>query len=73
MSPEERAKELGVKLIPARVPVKPKEVIPLGDISKFMLSIPTVAICGGCGCEIKQNERKEPCGSENCPFGTFSL
>lgn len=75
MKSEERAKELGVKIIPARPPMKRKHIIPLGDVAKeqYMKSVPIVAICGGCGCEIKQNERKEPCGREDCPFGTLSI
>lgn len=73
MSPEERAKELGVKVIPARPPMKKKEIIPLGDNKEYLKSVPIVAICGACGAEIRQNQRKEPCGREDCPFGTLSL
>jgi hypothetical protein len=73
MSPEERAKKLGVKVIPAKAPMKLREIIPMGDSDKFIKSVPIVAVCGGCGCTIRQNERKDPCGREVCPFGFLTM
>lgn len=73
MTPEEKAKELGIPLIPALE----RPVIPLPSTDLVNKSIEeykaflnkTVAICGGCGKEIKVIDKREPCGSNNCPFG----
>jgi hypothetical protein len=73
MTPEERAKELGVKVIPVHKPIHKPKIIPLGDKSEYLKSVPIVAVCGGCCREIRQNERIEPCGREDCPFGMLSL
>ena len=56
---EEKAKRIGVPIIPAR------EVPPSYDPN------PTVAICGACGLEIKQI-MGYVCNKSNCPTGLGS-
>lgn len=57
--PEEKAKRLGVRLIP---PLKKEENIPI-NIN------PTVAICGECGVEWKKIMHYS-CNRNNCPMQT---
>lgn len=56
-SPEEKAKRIGVPVIPVRKFVKPD---PYGN--------PTIAICGECGIELKQIMGYS-CSRTNCPTG----
>lgn len=73
---EQKAKRLGVKLIPARKPIPPavrEELLVSPDmISDYMKE--TIAVCGACGNEISRQQamNSKPCGSTNCPFGIFT-
>lgn len=59
-TPEEKAKRLGVNLIPKRVdiPADEKPVHPGAN--------PTVAVCGECGIELKK-VMMYCCNRQNCP------
>lgn len=72
-TPQQKASRLGIPLI---VPIE--RIIPDQDTLKesgkykdAMLSqiAKPIAICGGCGKEITQQDAKNPCGANNCPFG----
>ena len=65
-TPEEKAKRLGVKVIPKLPPMLPKELNPKGlfpDIGKLN---PVVGICGECGDELHRIGNRT-CFNQNCP------
>jgi hypothetical protein len=72
-TPAEKARRLDVTLIsPAIVKYPEKEEkVDKGEYYKKMNK--TVAVCGACGKEIKENHREEPCGKSDCPFGQLVM
>jgi hypothetical protein len=72
-TPQEKAKRLGVPLIPKPFPIINKPLPDYKDLQKFKSQImKVVAICGSCSRELRINE-KHPCGRGDCPFGTLGL
>ena len=77
-TPAEKATRLGVKVIePVIRPIPDKKQPDKDDEAMVKMKaymFDTVAVCGGCGKEIRRIDVPEPCGRQNCPFGlvTFS-
>lgn len=67
-TPEEKAKRLGVPLVPLRKPDLERGVENLVKMRKGYHP-PTIAVCGGCSIEIKLGAVKSPCGRTFCPYG----
>lgn len=62
-TPEQKAKRLGVRLIPKREVIAPTAPYDPN---------PTVAVCGQCGLEVK-NVMGYYCPRQNCPAGLGGL
>ncbi len=74
---KEKADKLKVPVIPPITwPQEKHPKVVYVDVSKEKLLKyleETVAVCGGCGKEIKRHSQAEPCGRNNCPFGILML
>ena len=73
-TPQEKALRLGVAYIPPSKPSAKPEKKPVeftkADFAKFILEVE--AVCGGCGKGIRRCDKRDPCGNNNCPFGTLT-